>query len=97
MTTVAPHRTQAMDESLKTLEVSKWEEELAKVLPVRSPEGRIARRGAVRAAVKAGDRARAAHLANAFRSEPGAPPTLKRALSQLVPATERTLVATGSR
>ena len=41
------------------VEVSSLEEELAKAIPAEQAEGRIARRGAVRAALKANDVARA--------------------------------------
>jgi hypothetical protein len=64
-------------------EVSSLEEELAKVLPASEPEGRIARRGAVRAALKAGDYARADALAESYAREEGAPRTLKTALREM--------------
>jgi hypothetical protein len=46
--------------------VSSLEEELAALLPASQPEGRIARRGAVRAAQKAGDHTRAQALAQLY-------------------------------
>ncbi len=48
------------------LEVSKLEEELAKIIPAEQAEGRIARRGAVRAALKANDIARAETLVDQY-------------------------------
>jgi hypothetical protein len=54
-------------------EVSAIEEKLAKAFPVSEGQGRIARRGAVSAALKAGDYDRAQDLADAYvaRSSPG--------------------------
>jgi hypothetical protein len=64
-------------------EVSSLEEELAKALAVSESEGRIARRGAVRAALKAGDYARAHALADAYLAEE-APRSLKTALRKIL-------------
>ena len=64
-------------------EVSSFEEELAKALPVAEGEGRIARRGAVRAALKAGDYARAHVLADGYLAEQ-APRSLKTALRKIL-------------
>lgn len=50
-------------------EVSSVEEELAKAIPASESGGRIARRGAVRAALKAGDYARAHALAEGYAAE----------------------------
>ena len=47
-------------------EVSRWEEELAKIIPAKETEGRIARRGAVRAALKAKDHVRAQDLVERY-------------------------------
>ena len=47
-------------------EVSSIEEELARVLPASDSEGQIARRGAVSAALKAGDYGRAKGMAKSF-------------------------------
>lgn len=58
------------------MEVSKFEEALAKVLPVKEPEGRIARRGAVRAALKAKQHRRARELAEHYTAEEGVPKSL---------------------
>ena len=71
-------------------EVSSLEEELAKVLPASHPEGRIARRGAVRAALKARDFARAQALAKRYLAEKDAPRTLRLALRQLLEEDART-------
>ena len=65
-------------------EVSSLEEELAKVLPVSESEGRIARRGAVRAALKAGDYDRALGLAESYRAEEAAPKSLKTELRKIL-------------
>jgi len=50
---------------------------LAKVIPVSDGPGRIARRGAVSAALKAGNYDRAQALADAYIAEEGAPESLK--------------------
>ena len=65
------------------LEVSKLEEELAKVKPADDSEGRIARRGAVRAALKANDIARAEELAKLFADD-GASRVLRKELHDLL-------------
>ena len=65
------------------LEVSKLEEELTKIKPAEDAEGRIARRGAVRAALKANDFARAEHLAKRF-AENGASRALTKELRDLL-------------
>ena len=72
-------------------EVSSLEEELAKALPASQPEGRIARRGAVRAALKAGDFARAQALVERYAAEKEATPALRKALRQLLEEDARTL------
>ncbi|MBI3858981.1 MAG: hypothetical protein HY296_01890 [Thaumarchaeota archaeon] len=51
------------------MEVSKLEEELAKIIPAKDTEGRIARRGAVRAAFKAKDLVRAQDLVELFAKD----------------------------
>jgi hypothetical protein len=65
------------------LEVSKLEEELAKFKPTKDAEGRIARRGAVRAAIKANDFARAETLAQQFADD-GASNALRKQLRDLM-------------
>jgi hypothetical protein len=66
--------------SLAWAEVSSIEEELAKAHPVSGAQGRIARRGAVRAALKSGDYARAYALADRYLAEDAAPESLKTEL-----------------
>jgi hypothetical protein len=65
-------------------EVSSLEEELAKAFPVSESEGRIARRGAVRAALKSGDYAGAHALAEGYLAEEAAPRSLKVALRKIL-------------
>jgi len=65
-------------------EVSSLEAELAKALPVSESEGRIARRGAVRAALKAGDYARAHLLADGYLAEEASPRSLITALRKIL-------------
>lgn len=65
-------------------EVSSLEEELAKAIPVSESEGRLARRGAVRAALKAADYARALALADVYSGEETAPKSLKAALRKML-------------
>ena len=72
-------------------EVSSLEEELAKALPVSYAEGRIARRGAVRAALKAEDYARAAVLADMYTADETSPPSLKAEIRNILEDEERAL------
>jgi hypothetical protein len=65
-------------------EVSSLEEALAKAIPASQPEGRIARRGAVRAALKARDFDRARSLTERYLGEEGATRSLRAALRQLL-------------
>lgn len=51
------------------LEVSRIQERLLETLPLSSAEGRVARRGALRSALKAGDAVRAAQLAEQLFEE----------------------------
>src|ERR1700752_2168544 len=74
----------ALPASQAWAEVSSLEEELAKALPASKPEGRIARRGAVRAALKARDYARAHALLAGYVSDETAPKTLKATLRKLI-------------
>ena len=64
-------------------EVSSLEEKLAKAHPVSEFEGRIARRGSVSAALKAGDYARAHKLADGYLAEGAAPESLKETLREI--------------
>jgi hypothetical protein len=65
-------------------EVSSIEQELAKTHPTSQGQGRIARRGAVRAALKAGEYARAQELADGYANERGATSALKTALKEML-------------
>ena len=65
-------------------EVSSLEGELAKALPVSGSLGRIARRGAVRAALKAGDYTRAHALADGYLAEEAAPRSLKTEIKKIL-------------
>lgn len=70
-------------------EVSSVEEELAKTFPISEAEGRIARRGAVRAALKAGDYTRAQELSDSYATEKGATRALKATLREMLAADAR--------
>jgi len=65
-------------------EVSSIEEELAKAMPPSDFQGKIARRGAVRAARKAGDVGRAHALAEAYLADGAAPESLKAGLREIL-------------
>jgi hypothetical protein len=65
-------------------EVSAIEEKLAKAFPVSDGQGRIARRGAVSAALKSGDSDRAQALADAYIAEEAAPESLKTGLQEIL-------------
>lgn len=65
-------------------EVSSVEEELAKTYSTSQGEGRIARRGAVRASLKAGDYARAQELSDLYSNEDGVTKALKSALREML-------------
>jgi hypothetical protein len=65
-------------------EVSSLEEKLAHALPVSAAEGRSARRGAVRAAIKAGDYQRGQGLAECYMVERGAPASFTESLQEIV-------------
>ena len=65
-------------------EVSSIEEELAKAHPVSEGQGRIARRGAVRAVLKSGNYTRAYALADRYLAEESAPESLKTALRTIL-------------
>lgn len=72
-------------------EVSLLEEELAKALPFAQPEGRIARRGAVRAALKAGDFSRAQALAERYLAEKEISEPFRAALREMLEEDARSL------
>ncbi|HYX26304.1 MAG TPA: hypothetical protein VFC23_19275 [Thermoanaerobaculia bacterium] len=88
--TAAIRRAEQLDEHLANsallawAEVSLIEEELARALPVSQPEGRIARRGAVRAALKAQDHARAQALAQRYLADKDAPDSLRAAFREML-------------
>ena len=67
-------------------EVSKLEEEIAKIVPAKQTEGRIARRGAVRAALKAKDYVGARDLAALYAAERGVPRALRSELRNMLKA-----------
>lgn len=66
------------------LHVSLLEEEIAQATSPSAPEGELARRGAVRAAVAGGDMRRARELVERFATEPGASDDLRRDVLQLL-------------
>jgi hypothetical protein len=72
-------------------EVSKLEEELAKKLPAKEIEGRIARRGAVRAALKSTDHVRAQDLVERYVAERGVPKGLSTELREMLKADVKAL------
>ena len=74
-------------------EVSSLEEKLAAILPVSQPEGRIARRGAVRAALKARDYSRAEALAERYLVEEDAPKSLGTAIRRILEEDARALAS----
>jgi hypothetical protein len=71
------------------MEVSAIEEKLGGVFPSSVPEGKIARRGAVRAALKAGDYARARDLVERYSAEPRVPKALKTGLREMLDEDDR--------
>ena len=72
-------------------EVSKLEEEIAKIVPTKEAEGRIARRGAVRAALKANDHVRARDLFDRYTAEEGVPRALRSDLRKMLRAEAKEL------
>jgi len=73
------------------LDVSLLEEKIAEILPTSDPEGGLARRGAVRAALAARETARAQQLAERFLAEAGANEDLRADLLQLLEQAERSI------
>lgn len=67
------------------LDVSLLEEEISRILPTSDPEGEIARRGAVRAAVTANQPLRARELVSRFSMEPDVTHALCSELAALLP------------
>jgi hypothetical protein len=74
-------------------DVSAIEEKLAKAFPVSEGQGRIARRGAVRAALKAGDYDRAQALADAYIAEEAAPISLRTALQETLDKADQAMAS----
>ena len=74
-------------------EVSSLEEELAKALPVEEAEGRIARRGAVRAALKAGDFPRAYLLSDGYLADEATPKSLKTGLRKMLEEADQAMAS----
>jgi hypothetical protein len=70
------------------LEVSLLEERIAEALPVSDPEGVLARRGAVRAALNARDFGRVRLLTARFSKEASKAPGLRRELSEFTKQAE---------
>lgn len=70
------------------LDVSLLEEKIAEALPASDPEGAVARRGAVRAALAARDPSRVRGLVDRFLAEAEADTSLKRELRDLAERTE---------
>jgi len=71
------------------LDVSLIEEKIADSLPASNPEGAIARRGAVRAALAAKEYSRAQSLAARYTAESGIAAELKKEMSSLFEEVDR--------
>lgn len=66
------------------LQVSLIEEQIAELVPASDPEGAIARRGAIRAALQGDDPDRARMLVDRYDADPHSPETLKEDLRGLL-------------
>jgi len=75
------------------LDVSMLEEKVAELLPISDPEGALARRGAVRAALSGRDFGRARQLIDRFLSEAEITSELKEELLALSEQAERSTAA----
>lgn len=75
------------------LDVSLLEEKVAEVLPACDPEGALARRGAVRAALAARELTRARELSDRFLTEAGTDAKLRTELRQLREQAEQSIAA----
>ena len=75
------------------LDVSLLEEKIAEILPASDPEGALARRGAVRAAVAARQLARAQQLAERYLAEVGTDASSRAEILRLVEQAERSSAA----
>jgi hypothetical protein len=73
------------------LDVSLLEEKVAEILPASNPEGALARRGAVRAALSARAFTRAQQLSERFLAEVGNNADLRTELLQLSEQAERSM------
>lgn len=71
------------------LEVSFFEEDIAKLLPASDPEGEIARRGAITAAMSAGQFVRAIELGKQYTLDSAVSAALKQQLDVLRSDAER--------
>jgi hypothetical protein len=74
-------------------EVSSLEEDLARAHPVSEGQGRIARRGAVRAALKSGNYPRAYALTDGYLAEENASGTLKAELREILEEYTKAMVS----
>jgi hypothetical protein len=72
-------------------EVSSLEQELARAIPPSDPEGQLARRGAVRAALKSADYALAQGLLESYKAESAAPESLKTALGKILAEADKAM------
>ena len=75
------------------LDVSLLEEKIAEILPAADPEGALARRGAVRAALAARQLVRAQELAERYLAEDGADAASRAELLRLVEQADRSTAA----
>ncbi|HEX9736612.1 MAG TPA: hypothetical protein VGG06_32000 [Thermoanaerobaculia bacterium] len=75
------------------LDVSILEEQVAEVLPASDPEGAVARRGAVRAALSANEQDRARQLAERYLAEADGDTELRSELRRLSEQAERSAAA----
>lgn len=75
------------------LDVSGIEEAITQRLPADHPDGALARRGAVRAAVAAGDDRRARELAERFKAEPDTSDELRREIQELSDGSDDVIAA----
>jgi hypothetical protein len=75
------------------LDVSLLEEKIADILPASDPEGALARRGAVRAALSARHLTRAQQLAERYLAEAGADAASRAEILRLVEQADRSTAA----
>lgn len=79
--------------SLAYLDLSLLEERIAETLPACDPEGALARRGAVRAALAARDMERARRLVERYLAEPETNDELREQILELVKQAEQSNAA----